>query len=398
MSALLVTFRLLILLALLPCLAACASPSRKAEFDAFASGRYAEARAGYEAHLLEPDAETTLDRNLAGTAALMQGDVEAAHRHFREAFDDLEDLTATTAESAAAIVGPDRSKRWKGDPHERVMNAYYLGVTYWLKGDVDNAAASFKSGLLRDADSEKGEAQSDFALLWFLLGMAQKDARHSDGGSFALKRAQELVAALDAAKAASANVVIVMDAGMGPRKTPEGEHGSQVRYRPRNYAVRKGVVTSDGAVVGDTVKAVDVYEQAVTRGHKTMDDVNLGKAVVKDAAIVTGAVLLDGSRSNHTNAVGAALLAAGLLLPAEADVRSWDTVPGEVHVLAATLPPGKHVIRVEPRDAAGHPVAGTAREFDVSVPADRVTFLWCRAAPRAETRDRLESAPKGGRP
>src|SRR5689334_15116880 len=111
------------LAALVLSLAACATPNRKAEYRAFAGGNYAAARAGYEEHLLEGGAETTLDLNLAGTAALLQGDTAAAHRYFRDAYDDLEDLSATQGETVAATVGPERTKRWKGDPYERVMNA-----------------------------------------------------------------------------------------------------------------------------------------------------------------------------------------------------------------------------------------------------------------------------------
>jgi hypothetical protein len=315
----------------------------------------------------------------------MQGDVAAAHRYFREAYDDLEDLSATHGETVAATVGPERTKRWKGDPYERVMNAYYLGVTYWLRGEVDNAAASFKAGLLRDADSAQGWAQSDFALLDLLLGMAQKDARHEDRGAFALKRAQELVPALDAAKAADANVLVVIDAGLVAQKVARGAHGSQAGFRPRDYAVRGAAVTAGGAELGRSVQAADLLVQATTRGRKTLDDVNTGKAVVKDAAVVTGGVLLGRADEGREAAVGAAILAAGLLLPAEADVRQWDTLPGEVHVFVAKLAPGRHTIRVEPRDASGRPVAGTDRTFDVNVSAERVAFLWMRAAPRAKS-------------
>lgn len=359
-------------------LPACVSSSRAAEFRDVASGRYGAARASYEAHLAEGGAEETLDRNLAGTAALLQGDVEAAHRHFREAFDDMDDLTATAGETAAAFA-VERTKRWKGDPHERAMNAWCLGVTYWMKGDVDNAAASFKAGLLRDADSEEGEAQSDFAALWFLLGMAQRDARHSDGGAQALSRAAAIDPSLRAPE--GANVLVVLEAGFGPRKVPGGANGSTPVFQRASYVTAGAEVAADGRPLGRTVRATDIHNQAVTRGRKTLDTVNEVKGAVKDASVIGGAIVLDRADNAHERAVGLGLLAAGLLLPSEADVRHWDTLPGEIHVFAAKLPPGAHRLRVVPVDASGMPVAGLAREFDVQVREGRIAFVWTRAAP-----------------
>src|SRR5687767_4151870 len=128
-------------------LAACATADRSGPLDDFLSGRYGAARAWYERDLAVEPAAEALNSNVAGTAALVQGDVEGAHRHFAEAFTSMEDLTSTTGQTVGAMIGPERTKPWKGDPYERCMNAYYLGVTYWLMGDPDNAAASFKSGI-----------------------------------------------------------------------------------------------------------------------------------------------------------------------------------------------------------------------------------------------------------
>ena len=59
------------------------------------------------------------------------------------------------------------------------MNALYKGVLYWRMGDLDNASACFKRGLLADGWSEAGEHQRDFEVLMFLLGWAS--ALRGDG-------------------------------------------------------------------------------------------------------------------------------------------------------------------------------------------------------------------------
>jgi len=364
-------------------LAACASVDQKAALRDFQDGRYPQARARYEESIAKDGADDALARNEAGTIALVQGDVPAAHRHFEEGFNAMEDLTSTTGETALAMVGSESSKRWKGDPYERCMNAYYLGVTYWLMGDPDNAAASFKAGVLRDADSEKGETQSDFALLWFLMGMAQRDANHSDRGAAALLKAHELLPGnpwLDPARADDANLLVVVDLGLGPEKYATGPSGAELRFRPRTYRAAYAEVTADGKTLGRTFRAADVYQQAITRGDKVLDYVNKGKAVFKTAAVITGIGVLSNSGSQSSDLIGVGLILAGLLTPAEADTRQWDTLPGEVQVLDGRLTPGEHVIVVDVRDGSGQPIPAESKTLRVTVTEGRTAFVWTRAA------------------
>jgi hypothetical protein len=375
--------------------AACASVDRSAPLRDFSDGRYAAARTWYEGRLADDGGDDCLDRNEAGTVALVQGDVEGAHRQFAEAYAAMEDLTSTTGETVGAIVGPERSKKWKGDPYERCMNAYYFGVTYWLAGDVDNAAACFKSGILRDADSEKGETQSDFALLWFLMGMAQREARHEDRGAAALAKAHALLPGnrwLDPSKNADANVLVVVDVGIGPEKIASGPHGAVVRFRRRPYRAAFADVAADGTPLGRTERAVDVYFQAVTRGGKVIDHINQGKAVFKDAAIVGGAFVLENSGRQSSDLIGLTMIAAGLLMPSEADTRHWGTLPGEVQVLAAKLPPGEHELRVDVKDGAGRSIADESKTIHVVVRDGGTSFVWTRAAPA----ERAASVGKDG--
>jgi tetratricopeptide (TPR) repeat protein len=374
-------------------LAACASVDRTPPLRDFAAGNYSAARAWYEGRLAEDPDDEALDRNEAGTVALVQGDIDAAHRHFQEAFNIMENLSSTAGETASAVVGSESSKTWKGDPYERCMNAYYLGVTYWLMGDVNNAAASFKSGVLRDADSEGGAAQSDFALLWFLMGMAQREASHEDRGAAALAKAHGLMPKclwLDPARDNDANLLLVLDVGVGPWKVATGSHGSVVKIQQQPYQAGFAEVFADGNALGRTERASSMYHQAVTRGPKVIESINQGKAVFKDAAVITGAFVLDNAGSSSSEAIGWALIAAGLLLPAEGDTRAWLTMPGEVQVLVAHLEPGDHVITLSVRDKSGVAIPQISRTLHVTVREGRLTFAWTRAVPAERV------APKEG--
>lgn len=365
-------------------LSACASDGREAALQDFAHGRYGAARGFYESSIAESGSDDALDRCEAGTVALVQGDVAAAHRHFSESFASMADLSSSQAEAVIAVVGPESSKTWKGDPYERCMNAYYLGVTYWLAGDANNAAACFKAGVLLDADSEEGEAQSDFALLWFLMAQAQREARHEDRGASALARAHALLPGnpwLDPSKNGDANVLVVLDLGLGPAKYASGPHGSQLKFQRRQYGAAYADVSADGRPLGRTDRAADVYQQAVTRGDKVIDHVNAGKAVFKDAAVIGGAFVLENSGSGTSDAIGIAMIAVGLLMPASADTRHWSTLPGEVQVLLATLPPGEHDLRIDVKSAGGATIADVSRTVRVAVRENHVAFAWMRDAP-----------------
>jgi len=375
-------------------LSACAS-DRSAPLQDFSDGRYAAARTWYETSLGKDVDEQALDHSEAGSVALVQGDVAAAHRHFAESFAAMADLSSTTGETVGAIVGSESSKTWKGDPYERCMNGYYYGVTYWLMGDPGNAAACFKAGLLQDADSEAGEAQSDFALLWFLMGQAQREARHEDRGAAALAKAHALLPGnrwLDPSKNDDANLLVVVDMGLGPQKVASGAHGADLTFRRRPYRAAAADVSADGKPIGRTERAVDVYYQAITRGSKVIDHINKGKAVFKDAAVIGGAFVLDNSGSGTSDVIGVAMILIGLLLPAEADVRHWSTMPGEVQVLLAHLPPGEHEVRVDVKDASGAAIADESKTLHVVVREGSTTFAWTRAAPA----ERVPPAGKEG--
>ncbi len=365
--------------------AGCATTDRSVGVALFERARYADARAYYEDQAQDDARNTALDRNEAGVAALLGGDVVGARAHFYEAYLDMEDLSSTTGETIGALVGPARSRRFKGEPHERCLNAYYLGITNWLLGDVDNAAAAFRAGVLRDADSAEGASQSDFALLWYLLGQAQRAALHSDRGEQAFAQARELQPDNPWTKkenAETGNVVVVLETGWGPEKVPAGYGGAALRFRrtyggPAAYAS----ISSAGRSLGDTFLIGDVYHQAVTRGDGVVDDVNQGKAALKGAAHAAGVIVLHESDSSRDDALGAALLLGSLLTPSEADVRTWRSLPAGVQVLVADLPPGEHVLRVDVRDSAGNPLPDLAQEIPVVVRSGHVTLAWTRTVP-----------------
>jgi len=367
-------------------LGACASADRSAGPQFLRDRSFVEGRAYFEQQAVLEPGDASLEQNEAGVMALLGGDVAGAHRNFRLAYDDLEDLSATTGETLSALFGSADSRRWKGEPYERCMNAYYLGLTYWLQGDDDNAAASFKSGVLRDADSEEGAAQSDFALLWFLMGQAQRSAFHTDRGQSALARAHALRpdnSWTAPGTAATGNVLLVLETGLGPQREAVGPHGSEVRFRRMPGLSAGAIVRLGDEVIGRTAPIGDIYRQATTRGDKVIDRISGGKAIFKDAAVIGGAIILDNSGSTSSDVIGLAVLAAGLLASAQTDLRYWATLPDDVHVLLADLDEGRHLLSLQGLSRSGQPISGMVWDVPVVVRGGRIALVWTRALPGA---------------
>ncbi|MGH7163327.1 MAG: hypothetical protein ACREID_07570, partial [Planctomycetota bacterium] len=294
-------------------------------------------------------------------------------------------LESTSAEDARAILGSEDTKTWRGDPHERCMNALYKGILYYRRGDLDNASACFKRGLLADAWSESGEHQEDFAALAFLLGWASHRRGKDEQARFSFKEAAERMPANEHFKDPRPdenNVLVVADLGCGPRKYADGPNGSIARFRADPYPEGGLEILVDGAPAGRSAIGADIFVQAITRGDKTIDGIRKGKAVFKTGAAIAGAVVLSEGiedRDKGKMGVGAGLLLLSVLTNARADVRHWSYLPGEVHVLPLRLPPGQRRLSVRVVDRHGRPLPGWERTFQVTVPNGGDTLYYLRA-------------------
>jgi hypothetical protein len=120
-----------------------------------------------------------------------------------------------------------------------------------------------------------------------------------------------------------------------------------------------------------------------------MDHILGNKAVFKDAtaaggvaAMVGGAILME---NRGTRDVGAGLLALGALAEvvsaattAEADIRTWDNLPGYLSFAALTAGPGRHTLRVDFQDGFGNTLPSLTKNVTLNIPAgsrDSVLYI-----------------------
>ncbi|MEL7238723.1 MAG: tetratricopeptide repeat protein, partial [Planctomycetota bacterium] len=133
---------------------------------------------------LQPLSEETnenfvLNNMRLGAAALAAGDLDTAERAYFQAYEALNAAGVNnTARTAATVFLNERFKVWLGEPYERAMANFHLGLVYYLRGDFANARGAFENALFKlrryadddDAADNFREQESTFAVAHYMLG------------------------------------------------------------------------------------------------------------------------------------------------------------------------------------------------------------------------------------
>jgi hypothetical protein len=393
------TFRRLLPLA--GCLvAACAVGQPAVPMQAFVSGDLETVCSFAEREAVEGDEENlALLRNVQAQCEMLLGRTDDARRHFEEAGGIMGSWAVSGGEATAAIIGSESSKIWRGDPYEKAMNAFYLGLCYLWKGEPDNARAACKRGILMDAEVGDETYQADTALLFWMAGRMSALMGNDEAADFFREAAAANEFAIEHTARGvvdnpvlehpgDGNLVLILECGMGPEKYADGIQEELARFRPRPHAAVAARASVDGRDLGTASLVLDVDYQARTLGGTAMEGIRQGKAVFKTVSTTAGAVLLvdslndrDKDRAQTKAIVGGALLLAGLLTSSAADIRHWPTLPSTVHVLTAKVPPGEHLVEVDFLDVRGRPLSSLRQSFRVAVPERGEAWHLCRSLP-----------------
>lgn len=378
---------------------ACAVGQPAVPLNAFVGGDLPRVAEFAAQELQDGDVENeALVRNVLAQCELLQGNVDAARNEFATAGRIMGSWSTGGGEATAAILGSESSKTYKGDPYEQAMNAYYLALCFFWKGEPDNARAACKRGMLADGEVGDEKFQADNALLFWMAGRLsiQLGSDEADGYFVEAKTAHEFaiqhgargtVANPVIAEPRRGNLVLFCECGMGPEKYADGLQNELARFRPRPHPAVSVRASLDGRDLGTGSLLLDVDYQARTLGGTEMEGIRQGKAVFKTASTVAGVVLLDQARRGsgdtaRTQAIaGGALLLAGLLTSSSADVRHWPTLPSSVHVLTADAAPGEHQLTIDFLDARGQTLPQFRQQATVTVPATGEVWHLARSLP-----------------
>ena len=324
----------------------------------------------YRNVLEQGERNIVLNHMRAGLAAIELGEFRTAEQSFDLVLDRIEAIYADNekAEAARSTFTKENVKDFKGEGYERAMAYYYRGILYLMKGDYDNARASFKGAMLQDTYAENDKHKQDFALMVFLEGWAPHCQANKRLSAEAFSEALELHkgqlgADVPPQKISLAsfsipddtkNVLFIAETGAAPRKMADGDSNEKLVYfRPLESRIQK--VAFAGNDVSIAVPPFeDIFWQAQTRGGRAVDYIMEGKAEFKKGADTVGNVLLTtgaatamyGGYSNNNNAAiaGGIMMLTGLIAKGvadaakpDADLRQWDNLPEYVHIAAARL-------------------------------------------------------------
>jgi tetratricopeptide (TPR) repeat protein len=373
-----------VILVILTAYSVCGSaPSREqrevheAVGDYFA-GDYAQAQDRLRPLAKKPDENFVLNNVRLGSAALVNYDLDEAESAFLRAYEVINSVGVNDGgRSLGAVLVDEKIKIWKGEPFERAMANFYLGVIYYIRHDYNNARASFENALFKlheyddEKDKKKNEAvESNFLVATIMLGRCWQRLGRDDlaraNFDFVKQHDPSLAPLADFDRQAQSNLLLVVDFGYGPQKITNSD-GSIVGFGPTPMEagrIPEPRVTIDGHGVDlDSFNrpTIDLLAMAQDRKWQSIDTIRTVKSVLGTGLLIAGGiegvrgVNGHGSAQRRDLTAAAALAGAGLLLKAtsQADVRQWEMLPRTVFLLPLKAEPGLHDITVEFPNARG---------------------------------------------
>ena len=347
---------------------------------------------------LKPLAQKTnqnfvLNNARLGSAALVQYDLDQAESAFLRAYEVVNSFGVNSGgRSLGAVLVDEKIRVWRGEPFERAMLNFYLGLVYYMRQDYGNARGAFENAMFKlrdyadDADRKDGnyrEVESNFALGAIMLGKCWQRLGRDDLARAAFARVTEMRSSLaplaDYDRNQRSNLLLVVDFGYGPRKTTDFD-GAIAGFSPtpeQDGMIPPPAVTIDGQrvdVAGLNQPPVDLLALAQDRRWQSIDTIRTIKSVVGTGLIYGGAY--EGLRHGGHDETALALIAAGLLLKAtsQADVRHWEMLPRTVFLLPLEVSPGRHDVTVEFPHAPG--LRQTWRGIDVPSQGGEATYYF----------------------
>jgi tetratricopeptide (TPR) repeat protein len=221
---------------LLPLLCGCEDNhiSIQAQLD-YHYGDFEQAEAQLRPLAAKPDENYVLNNLRLGSVAMPPYDLVTAESAFTNASGIINSTGTNDAGRAlsAALIG-ENTKVWKGEPFERAMCNYYLGLLYYIRQDYNNSRASFENALFKlrdygdpDHPQQYTEFDSNFVLAYLMLGKCYLHLNEPDRAKAMFDTATRIrpdLAAVAQGLSQPSNVVLIVDWGWGPRKITTVDH------------------------------------------------------------------------------------------------------------------------------------------------------------------------------
>jgi tetratricopeptide (TPR) repeat protein len=357
-------------------LGGCANPNQKKIDQAvndYYIGNYEQARQILRPLANEENEDFVLNNLRLASVCLTDYHLREAEAAFLRAYEVINAVGVNEGgRSLGAVLVDEKIKVWKGEPFERAMANFYLGMIYYMNRDYLNARAAFENSLFKlrdygeeaDAPDKYAQVESNFTAAWLMLGRCWQRIGNEDQARAAFSRMAQLRPDLaplaDYDRNLGANVVLFVDVGYGPQKVTD-DSGALVGFAPlpaQEGPIPLPRVLMDNRYVNleDVNRPMfDLLALAQDRRWQSIDTIRAVKNAVGTGLIAAGAAegvrgLSESGAAQRRDLIASViLLGAGLLLKAssQADIRQWEMLPRTTYVLPMRLPPGRHDLTVE---------------------------------------------------
>lgn len=330
----------------------------------------------YRSFMVKRDASYPLYANELAMIYLAQGNKKEAQTMFLEAYRVMNDVAAYEHQQkqAQSFFHSESVKVYKGDPYERMLNSFYLGLVYAQQEDWDNALACMKNALLADSFGEDEDNYSDFVPLYILASFIERKRNHptkaQEQMDQAWKRYEKFIepGSVYSDFTEMTPQLLVCSLGRGPIKYRVGAYGEELRFArsPRRWEEIEVIV--DGVSVYRQHRDVghSIFFQAVTRGKRYMDRLLKRKVTVKSGLLKAGDSVYQKARDEAAkgdqkdafglNILGTILKAASKVTNPSADARHWSLLPDEILICPLDLKKGPHQLKI-----VGHQLSGDSK-------------------------------------
>ncbi|MCC7351129.1 MAG: tetratricopeptide repeat protein [Phycisphaerales bacterium] len=354
----------------------CANPNQKKIDQAvndYFIGNYEQARQILRPLANEQNQDFVLNNLRLASVCLTDYHLIEAESAFLRAYEVINAVGVTEGgRSLGAVLVDEKIKVWKGEPFERAMANFYLGMIYYMKQDYLNARAAFENSLFKlrdygeeaDSPDQYAQVESNFTAAWLMLGRCWQRIGREDQARAAFARMvqlrPDLASLADYDRNLGANVVLFVDVGYGPQKVTD-ESGSLVGFAP--MPAQEGPIPLPRVLLDNRYVNIDDVDRpmfdllalAQDRRWQSIDTIRAVKSTLGTGLIMAGAaegvrgLSESGSAQRRDLIASAVLLGVGILLKAssQADLRQWEMLPRTTYVLPMRLPPGRHDLTIE---------------------------------------------------
>lgn len=355
-----------LLLALIPGCMNAAQQQAQQGVAAYLVGDYPRAVQLIKPASSQKDENFVLNNDRLGSAALAAYDSDTAEAAFLRSYEVINSVGVNDGgRSLGAALVSENIKVWKGEPFERAMVNFYLGLVYYMRQDYANARGAFENALFKLRDYGEGNDKSDqyrqvesnFALGYLMLAKSYQRLGREDLALQNFDRVRQIAPYLaplaDPEINEHSNVLLVVELGRGPQKATTGS-GTFAGFTPTPQQV--GPIPLPQVVVDSrrldlrqtNLPPVDLLALAQDRRWESIDTIRAIKSGLGTGLIAAG--IANQAINNRADpAVSLGLVAGGLLLKAtsQADTRQWEMLPRTIFLLPLRLPPGPHDLTVE---------------------------------------------------